>query len=57
MTKTSLRFMSVLLIATMVTQAHAQGARQKTFEEIVNAPLVLTEPGTERVKVTTNLRY
>src|SRR5687767_3150946 len=57
MTKTSLRFLSVLLVAGVLTQAQAQGARQKTFEEIVNAPLVLTKPGTERVKVTTNLRY
>src|SRR5687767_1795430 len=57
MTKTSLRFMSLLLATAVMAQAHAQGARQKTFEEIVNAPLVLTKPGTERVKVSTDLRY
>jgi acetyl esterase/lipase len=57
MTKTSLRFMSALLVTAVMSQAHAQGARQKTFEEIVNAPLVLTKPGTERVKVATDLRY
>jgi acetyl esterase/lipase len=57
MRKTSLRFMSWLLAAAVIAQAHAQAARQKTFEEIVNAPLVLTKPGTERVKVTTDLRY
>jgi acetyl esterase/lipase len=57
MTKTSLRFLSALLATAVMAQAHAQGARQKTFEEIVNAPLVLTKPGTERVKVATDLRY
>src|SRR5688500_10446243 len=57
MTKTSLRFLWVLLVAAVVSQTHAQGARQKTFEEIVNAPLVLAKPGTERVKVATDLRY
>jgi acetyl esterase/lipase len=57
MRKTSLRFISLLLAAAVMAQAHAQSARQKTFEEIVNAPLVLTKPGTEQVKVTTDLRY
>jgi acetyl esterase/lipase len=57
MRKTSLRFISMVLVTAVMAQTHAQGARQKTFEEIVNAPLVLTKPGTERVKVTTDLRY
>jgi acetyl esterase/lipase len=57
MSKACLHFVSVLLAAAVVAQAHAQGARQKTFEEIVNAPLVLTKAGTERVLVTTDLRY
>ena len=45
------------LAALMVSQAHAQPAREKTFEEIVNTPLVLKKPGTAQVKVTANLRY
>jgi acetyl esterase/lipase len=52
-----LRSVSVLLAAVALSQAQAQGAREKTFEEIVNAPLVLRKPGTERVKVTAQLRY
>jgi acetyl esterase/lipase len=50
-------FVSALAATAMLSQAHAQGAREKTFEEIVNAPLVLEKPGTARVKVTTDLRY
>jgi acetyl esterase/lipase len=53
----SLCWVSALFAAAAVSQADAQGAREKTFEEIVNAPLVLKKPGTERVKVTTQLRY
>jgi acetyl esterase/lipase len=52
-----LRFLSVLFGVAVLAQSHAQGARQKTFEEIVNAPLVLKKPGTERVKVISDLRY
>jgi acetyl esterase/lipase len=57
MRKTTLHFASVLLFAAVSVSALAQGAREKTFEEIVNAPLVLTRPGTAQVKVTTDLRY
>jgi acetyl esterase/lipase len=52
-----LRFVSALLSMAVLAQAQAQGTREKTFEEIVNAPLVLEKPGTARVKVTTDLRY
>jgi acetyl esterase/lipase len=54
--KTMLR-VSVVFAAVLLAQAHAQGARRKTFEEIVNAPLVLRMAGTEQVKVTADLRY
>jgi acetyl esterase/lipase len=57
MRKTSIRFLSGLLVAAALAQAHAQGVRQKSFEEIVNAPLVLTKPGTALVKITPDLRY
>jgi acetyl esterase/lipase len=53
----SARFVSVLFAAVLVTDAESQEPRRKTFEEIVNAPLVLEKPGTARVKVTTDLRY
>lgn len=49
--------LSALVLLASITTAQSQGARQKTFEEIVNAPLVLRKPGTEQVKVTANLRY
>jgi acetyl esterase/lipase len=52
-----LRVMYIFIAAAALAEAHAQGARQKTFEEIVNAPLVLKMPGTERIKVTSDLRY
>jgi acetyl esterase/lipase len=48
-------FTAILLVTASL--AAAQGAREKTFEEIVNAPLVLKKPGTEQVQVTTDLRY
>ena len=48
---------STLLPFFLLTQVHAQAAREKTFEEIVNAPLVLRKAGTDKVKVTTDLRY
>jgi acetyl esterase/lipase len=57
MKTTWLLSVSVLLAAAALSGAQAQGARAKTFEEIVNAPLVLRKPGTERVKVTAQLRY
>lgn len=57
MNRLSLRCVSVLVAAGVLIQGHAQGAREKTFEEIVNAPLVLKKPGTESVKVTTDLSY
>jgi acetyl esterase/lipase len=50
-------WVSAVWVAVAPSQATAQGAREKTFEEIVNAPLVLKKPGTERVKVTPQLRY
>ncbi len=53
----SLCLVSALFTAAALQQADAQAAREKTFEEIVNMPLVLQKPGTERVKVTTQLRY
>ncbi len=46
-----------LLSVGLASPARAQGSRQKSFEEIVNAPLVLTKPGTDTVKVTPDLRY
>jgi acetyl esterase/lipase len=44
-------------ILAISAAAHAQGARQKTFEERVNAPLVLTLPRMNEVKVLTDQRY
>lgn len=55
--KSSLRVACTLLPFLLMAQALAQGAREKTFEEIVNAPLVLRKAGTDAVKVTRDLRY
>src|SRR5687768_5988777 len=55
--KSSLRVACTLLPFLLMTQALAQGAREKTFEEIVNAPLVLRKAGTDAVKVTRDQRY
>jgi acetyl esterase/lipase len=55
--RSSLLVASSLLPLFLLTQAHAQAVRQKTFDEIVNAPLVLKKAGTDKVKVTTDLRY
>lgn len=55
--RSSLLVASTLLPFFLLTQVHAQAAREKTFEEIVNAPLVLKKAGTDKVKVTTDLRY
>jgi acetyl esterase/lipase len=55
--KSSLRVACSLLPFFLMTQAHAQEARERTFDEIVNAPLVLKKSGTEAVKVTRDLRY
>jgi acetyl esterase/lipase len=55
--RSSLLVASSLLPFFLLTQAHAQAAREKTFDEIVNAPLVLKKAGTDKVKVTTDLRY
>jgi acetyl esterase/lipase len=55
--KSSLRVACTLLPFLLMTQALAQGAREKTFEEIVNAPLVLRKAGTDAVKVARDQRY
>jgi acetyl esterase/lipase len=51
------RFIAVALLVCVSMPSHAQGAREKSFEEIVNAPLVLKLPGTRDVKVSADLRY
>jgi acetyl esterase/lipase len=55
--RSSLLVASSLLPFFLLTQAHAQAAREKSFEEIVNAPLVLRKAGMDQVKVTADLRY
>ena len=47
------------LMAVVIGEAPvlAQDRREKSFDELVNAPLVLKKPGTERAKVTANLAY
>ena len=45
------------LAALCAPHATAQEKRQKTYEEIVNAPVVLKVPGTSDVKVLADLRY
>ena len=46
-----------VLAAGLALEAGAQGARQKSYEEIVNAPVVLKVLGTDAVKVRADLRY
>jgi acetyl esterase/lipase len=53
----NVRIVAALLFAAVFSGAHAQGARQKTFEEIVNAPVVLELPGMGNVQVLQNERY
>jgi acetyl esterase/lipase len=45
------------LLAWLPFTASPQEAREKSFEEIVNAPVVLRVPGTAEVKVRSDLRY
>ncbi|HET9474404.1 MAG TPA: alpha/beta hydrolase [Steroidobacteraceae bacterium] len=47
----------ILVAAGCAPLAAAQEKRQKTYEEIVNAPVVLKVPGTRDVKVRADLRY
>jgi acetyl esterase/lipase len=49
--------LATLLIGCGALEAGAQGSRQKTYEEIVNAPVVLKVQGTDAVKVQADLRY
>ena len=46
-----------LLLPCAPGDAQAQSAREKTWEEIVNAPVVLTLPRMADVKVSSDLRY
>jgi acetyl esterase/lipase len=46
-----------LVVATCTPEADAQEKRQKTYEEIVNAPVVLKVAGSSDVKVRADLRY
>lgn len=50
-------FIAVALLVAVPMATHAQAGREKTFEEIVNAPVVLKLPGTRDVKVSADLRY
>jgi len=47
----------LLLLSFMWTDGIAEPARQKTFDEIVNAPVVMTLPGMDAVTVLANQRY
>ena len=49
--------LAALLFASLALGVGAQEKRQKTYEEIVNAPVVLKMPGTDEVKVRADLRY
>jgi acetyl esterase/lipase len=51
------RLVLLLLIPLASGGAAAQGAREKTWEEIVNAPVVYTLPRMADVKVLSDLRY
>ncbi len=53
----SLNGLVAVWIACASVAVHAQGAREKTFEEIVNSPVVLKLPGADKVRVTQDLRY
>ncbi len=50
-------FIAVALLVTVSMASQTQGARERSFEEIVNAPVVLKLPGSADVKVTADLRY
>ena len=49
--------LAALMFASLALGVDAQEKRQKSYEEIVNAPVVLKLPGTEEVKVRADLRY
>jgi acetyl esterase/lipase len=51
-----MKIVASLLLGVCVAVAHAQGTR-KSFEEIVNAPVVLKVPGMDQVQVLENQRY
>jgi len=51
------RMAPALLVLLLPLLACAQAKREKTFEEIVNAPVVLRLPGMDEVKVRSDLRY
>jgi acetyl esterase/lipase len=54
----NLRHFLVAIIAVLgAADAVGQGQRQKSFEEIVNAPVVLQLPGTAEAKMRTDIRY
>jgi acetyl esterase/lipase len=49
--------MTPFILAGAMPQAAAQGARQKTFEERVNTPVVLTVPRMDEVRVVADQSY
>ena len=55
--KTAIRICVSICAILGAGTAAGQGARQKTFEELVNAPVVLAVPGMTGVKVVADLRY
>jgi acetyl esterase/lipase len=48
---------ATILVSLLASGAHSQGARKKTFEEMVNAPVVLTLPRMNEARVLANLEY